>query len=69
MLRRLNASGKPPFSFRSQEIARINNLITNQLDLSNLAFDLPVRTWKNGSDERALRTFGAWVWERGFRSG
>jgi hypothetical protein len=45
ILRRLNASGKP-LSFRSQEIDRINNLITNPLDLmhSNFACDLQVRT-------------------------
>jgi hypothetical protein len=66
----LNVSGKRPFSFRSHEIARINHLITNQLDLmrSSFAFRFyEFRTWKNGSDERALRTFGTGVWGRGFR--
>jgi hypothetical protein len=66
---RLNASGKRPFSFRSHEIARINHLITNQLDLCALSFAFrfyEFRTWKNGSDERTLRTFGTGVWGRGF---
>jgi hypothetical protein len=66
---RPNASGKRPFSFRSHEIARINHLITNQLDLCALSFAFrfyEFRTWKNGSDERTLRTFGTGVWGRGF---
>ena len=60
------------FSFRSHEIAHINHLITNQLDLMRWSFAFrfyEFRTWKNGSDERALRTFGTGVWGRGFRSG
>jgi hypothetical protein len=55
----MNASGKRPFSFRSHEIARINHLITIRF--------YEFRTWKNGSDERALRAFGTGVWARGFR--
>jgi hypothetical protein len=64
----LSASGR----FRSvrHQIARINHLITNQLDLmrSSSAFRFfEFRTWKNDSDERALHTFGTGAWGRGFR--
>jgi hypothetical protein len=59
------------FSFRSHEVARINQLITNQLDLMRSSFAFRFYefcTWKNGSDERALRTFWTGVWGRGFRT-
>jgi hypothetical protein len=35
---RLNAFGNQQFSFRSHEIARINHLITNHLDLMRSSF-------------------------------
>lgn len=58
-------------SFRSHEIARINHLLTIQLDLmcSSFAFRFEFRTWETGCDERALRISETGVWERGFRSG
>ena len=69
----IGAEDKQPFSFRSHEIARINRFITNQLDFNALrgsAFELyEFRSWKNGSNERAVRPFGTGVWEPEFRSG
>jgi hypothetical protein len=61
----LPASGR----FRSvrTKLLAFNHLITNQLDLMRPFDFYEFRTWKNGSDERALRTFGTGVWGRGFR--